>query len=75
MLDLEDTHKQNVRERIQRNGMAAKIERQAYLEQLKSHMGPPTNMEAEPISLGFAGLQFTRTEGVQRVRFGESLLN
>ncbi|HEY3936736.1 MAG TPA: hypothetical protein VGL97_04870 [Bryobacteraceae bacterium] len=38
MLDSDDTHEQNVRERIERDGPEAEIARQADVERLKSHM-------------------------------------
>jgi hypothetical protein len=38
MLDLEDTHEQNVRERIERDGVEAEIARQADVERLKPHI-------------------------------------
>jgi hypothetical protein len=38
MLDSEDTHEQNVRERIERDGLEAEIARQADVERLKLHM-------------------------------------
>ena len=37
MLDLENTHEQNVRERIERDGVAAEMLRQMYVDRLKSH--------------------------------------
>lgn len=38
MLDSEDTHEQNIRERIERDGLEVEIGRQADVERLKSHM-------------------------------------
>jgi hypothetical protein len=38
MLDSEDSHQQNVRERIARDGPGAELLRQAYVKELKSHM-------------------------------------
>ena len=38
MIDSEDTHEQNVRERIERDGQAAEIGRQADVERLKPHI-------------------------------------
>jgi len=38
MLDSEDTHEQNVRERIERDGPEAEIGRQADVERLKPHI-------------------------------------
>ena len=38
MFESEDIHQQNVRCRIERDGLVAEIIRQAYVERLKSHI-------------------------------------